>query len=45
MAAEAILIIGLPDPEEPDWPDRSLWVQWPDVDAIELLPKPAAPAV
>jgi hypothetical protein len=43
MAAEAILIIGLPPEDDPNArrPDRGLWVQWPDVDAIEPLSEPA----
>jgi hypothetical protein len=45
LAAEAILIIGIPPAEEPDarYSDRKLWVRWPDVEAIEPLPMPAAP--
>lgn len=45
LAAEAILIIGLPPTNEPDawYSDRKLWVQWADVSAIEPLPAPTAP--
>ncbi len=47
LAAEAVLIIGIPPPEEPEsiYPDRSLWVQWPQVDQIETLPTAAAPTI
>ena len=47
LAAEAILIIGLPPSDEPDSldPDRSVWVQWPQVDSIEPLSQAAAPTV
>jgi hypothetical protein len=45
LAAEAILIIGLPAHDDPDSIDRQLWVQWSDVDAIEPLPRRAAPTV
>lgn len=47
LAAEAILIIGIPPADEPDawYSDRKLWVQWAEVEAIEPLPTPAAPAV
>jgi hypothetical protein len=43
LAAEAILIIGIPPAEEPEawYSDRTLWVRWPDVEAIEPLPTPA----
>ena len=47
MAAEAILIIGTPPADDPNsrLPDRGLWVQWSEVDAIEPLSEPAAPKV
>ena len=47
LAAEALLIIGTPPKDDPDsrFPDRSVWVRWPEVDTIEPLPQPAAPAV
>jgi hypothetical protein len=47
MAAEAILIIGTPPAHYPNsrLPDRGLWVQWSEVDAIEPLSEPATPAV
>lgn len=47
MAAEAILIIGLPPEDDPNarLPDRGMWVQWPDVDTIEPLAEPVEPAV
>ena len=47
LAAEAILIIGLPPADDPDseFPDRSEWVQWTQVDSIEPLSQTAAPAV
>jgi hypothetical protein len=47
IAAEAILMIGLPPVNDPGsrFPDRKVWVRWPEVEAIEPLPEPAAPAV
>jgi hypothetical protein len=47
LAAEAILIIGLPPEDDPKarYSDRTIWVRWPDVDAIEPLSEPATPAV
>jgi hypothetical protein len=47
MAAEAVLIIGLPPEDDPHsrLPDRGLWVRWPEVDAIEPLSEPSAAAV
>ena len=47
LAAEAILIIGLPPADDPDSeiPDRSEWVQWPQVDSIEPLSQTSAPSV
>ncbi len=39
LAAEAILIIGQPPEDDPKsrYSDRSVWVQWPEVDTIEPL--------
>lgn len=47
MAAEALLIIGTPPKDDPDsrLPDRGIWVRWPEVDTIEPLLEPSAPAV
>jgi hypothetical protein len=47
MAAEAILIIGTPPADDPTsrLPDRGIWVQWPEVDAIEPLSEQTAPTV
>ncbi len=47
LAAEALLIVGLPPEDDPNsrFSDRSVWVRWPEVDAIELLSEPAAPTV
>ena len=47
LAAEAILIVGLPPADDPSsrYSDRTIWVQWADVDSIELLSEPAARAV
>jgi len=47
LAAEAILIVGIPPTDEPysRYADRSEWVQWANVDAIEPLVEQAAPAV
>jgi len=47
LAAEAILIIGIPPADDPEawYSDRKEWVQWADVDAIEPLPLSAAPAL
>jgi hypothetical protein len=47
MAAEAILIIGTPPADDPKsrLPDRGIWVQWPEVDAIEPLSESAVPLV
>ena len=45
LAAEAILMIGLPPADDPGsrLPDRKVWVRWPEVEAIEPLSEPAAP--
>jgi hypothetical protein len=45
MAAEAILMIGLPPEDDPGsrFPDRHVWVRWPEVDGIEPLSEPVAP--
>ncbi len=47
LAAETRLIIGTPPADDPTsrLPDRSVWVRWSEVDAIEPLSEPAAPAV
>ena len=47
LAAEAILMIGLPPADDPGsrLPDRKVWVRWPEVEAIEPLSEPAEPAV
>ena len=47
IAAEALLMVGVPPEDDPDsrFPDHLVWVRWPEVDAIEPLPEPAAPAV
>jgi hypothetical protein len=47
LAAEAMLIIGIPPADEPDarYSDRTVWVRWPEVDTIEPLSEAAAPAV
>jgi hypothetical protein len=47
MAAEALLIIGTPPADDPNsrLPDRGIWVRWSEVEAIEPLSEPAAPAV
>ncbi len=47
LAAEAILIIGIPPADDPnaEYSDRTVWVRWPEVDAIEPLSEPATPAV
>jgi hypothetical protein len=47
LAAEAVLIIGIPPADEPDawYSDRKVWVRWGEVEAIEPLPAPTAPAV
>lgn len=47
LAAEAILIIGIPPVDEPDahYSDRTEWVRWPEVETIEPLPEPATPTV
>jgi hypothetical protein len=47
LAAEAILMIGVPPEDDPGsrFPDHLIWVRWPEVDTIEPLPQPAAPAV
>lgn len=47
LAAEAILMIGLPPNDDPGsrYPDRNEWVRWPEVDTIEPLSEPAAPAI
>lgn len=44
LAAEAILMIGLPPEDDPGsrFPDRKVWVQWPEVESIEPLSEPAA---
>ncbi|HTU18285.1 MAG TPA: hypothetical protein VMG10_09530 [Gemmataceae bacterium] len=47
LAAEAILMIGLAPEDDPGsrYPDRKVWVRWPEVESIEPLSNPAAPAV
>lgn len=47
LAAEAILMIGIPPKDDPGsrFPDGHDWVRWPEVEAIERLPEPATPAV
>jgi hypothetical protein len=47
LAAEAILMIGLPPEDDPNSqsPDRKVWVRWSEVEAIEPLSESAAPAV
>lgn len=47
LAAEAILIVGIPPADEPDaqYSDRTIWVQWAEVEAIEPLSEPATSAV
>lgn len=47
MAAEAILIIGTPPEDDPNarYPDRGIWVRWPEVETIEPLSEPSRPAV
>jgi hypothetical protein len=44
LAAEAILIIGLPPEDDPNsrYSERSVWVQWPEVEAIEPLSESTA---
>ena len=44
LAAEAMLIIGIPPAEEPDahYSDRKIWVRWPEVETIEPLSEAAA---
>jgi hypothetical protein len=46
LAAEAILIIGIPPIDEPDawYSDRREWVQWVNVDTIEPLPLAISPS-
>jgi hypothetical protein len=45
LAAESILIIGLPPADDPnaEYSDRTIWVRWPEVEAIQPLSQPAAP--
>jgi len=45
LAAEAVLIVGIPPKDDPNawYSDRTVWVRWPEVDAIEPLPEPAMP--
>ena len=47
LAAEALLIIGIPPANEPnaEYSDRTVWVRWPEMEAIEPLSEPAAPTV
>lgn len=47
LAAEAVLILGIPPTDEPDaaYSDRRLWVRWADVDRIEPLSPSIAPAI
>jgi hypothetical protein len=47
LAAEAMLIIGIPPADEPDarYSDRTVWARWPEVEAIEPLSEPATPVV
>jgi hypothetical protein len=41
LAAESVFIIGIPAPDDPNpvYADRSEWIRWPQVDAVE----PSAP--
>jgi hypothetical protein len=43
LVAEAVLIIGVPSPDDPDsiYGDRSEWIRYPQIDGIELLPESA----
>lgn len=45
MAAEAILQIGIPAPDDPNpvFGERKVWVRWADVDAIEPLSQSPSP--
>jgi hypothetical protein len=45
MAAEAILQIGIPAPDDPNPIDgeRKEWVRWADVDVIEPLSRSPSP--
>jgi len=47
LAAEAILMIGVPPEDNPGSrvPDHMMWVRWPEVETIEPLSEPTAPAV
>jgi hypothetical protein len=47
MAAEAILIVGIPPEDNPNarLPDRGIWVRWAEVEAIEPLSELSTPAV
>lgn len=47
IAAEALLMVGVPPEDDPGspFPDHLVWVRWTELDAIEPLPEPAAPAV
>lgn len=47
LAAEAVLIVGIPPADEPDAPysDRTVWVQWAEVATIEPLSEAAASAI
>ena len=47
LAAESILIIGIPAADDPNpvYSDRTEWVRWPLVDGVEPLPKADAAAV
>jgi hypothetical protein len=47
LAAEAMLLIGIPAPDDPDpWvADRQVWVQWAEVAGVEPLSPSAAPTV
>jgi hypothetical protein len=46
MAAEAILLIGIPAPDDPEkiYGDRKEYVRWADVDAVEPLTQSPSPA-
>lgn len=46
IAAEALLMVGTPSADDPAsrYPDQLEWVRWPEVEAIEPLSEPAAPA-
>jgi len=46
MVTEAVFTIGIPAPDDPNpiYADRSEWIRFSQIDALELLPSPSSTA-